>query len=39
MLEHFNNKRAGSVFNGKPAIGLTIDEMIRREGRTEFEHY
>ncbi|SDY25059.1 PstS family phosphate ABC transporter substrate-binding protein [Nitrosomonas sp. Nm33] len=39
MLEHFNNKRSGTVFNGRPAIGLTIDDLIRREGRTEFEHY
>lgn len=39
MMEHFNKKRAGTVFNGKPSIGLTIDELIRREGRLEFEHY
>lgn len=39
MLEHFNKKRAGTVFNGMSAVGLTIDELIRREGRLEFEHY
>ncbi len=39
MLEHFNKKRAGTVFNGIPVVGLTIDELIRREGRLEFEHY
>lgn len=39
MLEHFNKKRAGTVFNGVSAVGLTIDELIRREGRLEFEHY
>lgn len=39
MLEHFNKRRAGSVFNGVPAVGLTIDELIRREGRLEFEHH
>lgn len=39
MLEHFNRKRVGTVFNGTSAVGLTIDELIRREGRLEFEHY
>ncbi|MBS0299941.1 MAG: PstS family phosphate ABC transporter substrate-binding protein [Proteobacteria bacterium] len=39
MLEHFNKKRVGSVFNGKPVVGLTIDELLRSEGRTEFEHH
>lgn len=39
MLEHFNNKRVGTVFNGKSAIGLTIDELIRREGRLQYENY
>ncbi|MDE2389228.1 MAG: PstS family phosphate ABC transporter substrate-binding protein [Betaproteobacteria bacterium] len=39
MLDHFNKKRTGSVFSGKPAVGLTIDELLRSEERTEFEHY
>ena len=39
MMEHFNKKRVGTVFNGISAVGLTIDELIRREGRLEFEHY
>lgn len=39
MLEHFNKKRTGSVFNGISAVGLTIDDLIRREGRLEYEHY
>ena len=39
MLDHFNKKRVGSVFSGKPAVGLTIDELLRSEGRTEFEHF
>lgn len=39
MLEHFNSKRVGTIFNGKPAIGLTIDELIRREGRLQYENY
>lgn len=39
MLEHFNNKRVGSVFSGKPAVGLTIDELIRREDRLQYENF
>lgn len=39
MLEHFSKKRVGTIFNGTPVIGLTIDELIRREGRLEYEHY
>ncbi len=39
MLEHFNKKRVGTVFNGSPAVGLTIDDLIRLEGRLEFEHH
>lgn len=38
MLEHFNKKRVGTVFDGRSAIGLTIDELIRREGRLEYEN-
>ena len=39
MLEHFNKKRTGSVFSGVPAIGLTIDELIRREDRLQYENF
>lgn len=39
MLEHFSKKRAGTIFNGMPVIGLTIDELIRREGRLQYENY
>lgn len=39
MLEHFNKKRTGTVFDGVSAVGLTIDDLIRREGRLEFEHH
>ena len=39
MLEHFNNKRVGTIFNGTPIVGLTIDELIRREGRLQYENY
>ncbi len=38
MLEHFNKKRVGTVFDGVSAVGLTIDELIRREGRLEYEN-
>jgi phosphate transport system substrate-binding protein len=31
--KHFDNKRTGSVFNGKAAIGITIDELIAREAQ------
>lgn len=39
MMEHFNKKRVGTVFNGVTAVGLTIDELIRREGRLEYDNY
>lgn len=39
MLGHFNKKRAGSVFNGLPAVGLTIDDLIRREERLQYENF
>lgn len=38
MMGHFNKRRVGTVFNGLSAVGLTIDDLIRREERTEFEH-
>ena len=38
MTGHFNNKRLGTVFNGIPPVSLTIDELLRREARLEFEH-
>lgn len=39
MMEHFNKKRVGTVFNGVSAVGLTIDELIRLEGRLEYDNY
>lgn len=39
MMEHFNKKRVGTVFNGVSAVGLTIDELVRREGRLEYDNY
>ncbi len=39
MLEHFNKKRIGSVFSGIPAVGLTINELIRREDRLPYENF
>lgn len=38
IMEHFNKRRVGTVFNGVSAVGLTIDEMLKREARLEFEH-
>ncbi len=41
MMQHFNNKRVGTVFNGLSAARLTsitIDELLKREARLEFEH-
>ncbi|SOD42500.1 PstS family phosphate ABC transporter substrate-binding protein [Nitrosovibrio sp. Nv4] len=30
-LEHLNKKKLGTVFNGQPAVGLKIDELLKRE--------
>ncbi|MFN6519368.1 MAG: PstS family phosphate ABC transporter substrate-binding protein [Nostoc sp. CreGUA01] len=30
---HFNKKRFGSVFGGKEAVGLKIEELVRREAQ------
>jgi phosphate transport system substrate-binding protein len=30
---HFNKKRFGSVFGGKEAVGLKIEELVRREAK------
>jgi len=38
VMERFNQKRLGTVFNGVSAVGLTIDELLKREARLEFEH-
>ncbi|HYW18551.1 MAG TPA: PstS family phosphate ABC transporter substrate-binding protein [Nodularia sp. (in: cyanobacteria)] len=32
-LGHFNKKRYGSIFGGKEAIGLKIEELIRRDAK------
>jgi phosphate transport system substrate-binding protein len=32
-IKHFDNKRTGSVFGGKEAIGLTIEELIARDAQ------
>jgi phosphate transport system substrate-binding protein len=31
--EHFKKGRAGSVFGGKPEVGITIDELLKREAK------
>ncbi|SEP36929.1 PstS family phosphate ABC transporter substrate-binding protein [Nitrosovibrio sp. Nv6] len=30
-LEHLNKKKLGTVFSGQPAVGLKIDELLKRE--------
>jgi phosphate transport system substrate-binding protein len=32
-LEHFNNKKMGSVFGGVPEVGVTIEKLLAREGK------
>jgi phosphate transport system substrate-binding protein len=32
-LGHFRNNRLGSVFNGAPAVGVTVEELLAREAR------
>ena len=32
-LEHLNKKRAGTIFGGVSEVGLTIDELLKREAR------
>ena len=32
-LEHFNNKKMGSVFGGVPEVGITIEKLLAREGK------
>jgi phosphate transport system substrate-binding protein len=30
-LEHFNKKKLGTVFKGEPAVGVKIDDLLKRE--------
>ncbi|MET0985635.1 MAG: PstS family phosphate ABC transporter substrate-binding protein [Steroidobacteraceae bacterium] len=32
-IEHFNNKKMGSVFGGVPEVGVTIEKLLAREGK------
>jgi phosphate transport system substrate-binding protein len=32
-IKHFDNKRTGSVFGGKEAVGLTIEELMARDAQ------
>lgn len=32
-MEHFNNKKMGSVFGGVPEVGITIEKLLAREGK------
>lgn len=38
IMEQFNKKRLGTVFGGVSAVGLPINELLKREARLEFEH-
>lgn len=38
IMQNFNNKRLGTIFGGVSAVGLSIDELLKREARLEFEH-
>ena len=32
-LEHVNDGKLGTVFGGVPEVGVTIDELLAREGK------
>jgi phosphate transport system substrate-binding protein len=32
-LEHFKNKKLGTVFGGTPEVGVTIENLLAREGK------
>jgi phosphate transport system substrate-binding protein len=32
-LKHFNQRKLGTVFGGVPEVGVTIDELLAREGK------
>jgi phosphate transport system substrate-binding protein len=32
-LGHFNNKKLGTVFGGTPEVGVTIENLLAREGK------
>ena len=38
IMQNFTNKRLGTIFGGVSAVGLSIDELLKREARLEFEH-
>lgn len=38
IMTHFSQKRVGTIFGGTSAVGLSIDELLKREARLEFEH-
>jgi phosphate transport system substrate-binding protein len=33
-LKHFRNRRVGSVFGGEPEVGVSIEELMRRETKS-----
>jgi phosphate transport system substrate-binding protein len=32
-MEHFQKKKLGTVFGGKPEVGVTIEELLKREAK------
>jgi phosphate transport system substrate-binding protein len=32
-MEHFQKKKLGTVFGGKPEVGVTIEELLKRESK------
>jgi phosphate transport system substrate-binding protein len=32
-MEHFKKGRVGTVFGGKPEVGVTIEELLKREAK------
>jgi phosphate transport system substrate-binding protein len=32
-MDHFNKGRTGTVFGGKPEVGITIEELLKREAK------
>jgi phosphate transport system substrate-binding protein len=31
--EHFQKGRTGTVFGGKPEVGITVEELLKREAK------
>ena len=33
-LKHFKERRVGSVFGGVPEVGVSIDELMKRDAKS-----